>query len=61
MKINEVKQPSINALFEGIIGAEGQPFSEETVREIAESISKMNNSKQAPVSVEQAIQWLDNM
>jgi hypothetical protein len=61
MKINEVKQPSINALFEGIIGAEGQPFSKETVREIAESISKMNNSKQAPVSVEQAIQWLDNM
>lgn len=61
MKINEINQPSVNALFESLMGADDQPFSENTVRLIAESVSNTNNGKQISMSVQQALNWLDNL
>ena len=61
MKINEINQPSVNALFESLMSADDQPFSENTVRLIAESVSNTNNGKQISMSVQQALNWLDNL
>lgn len=60
MRLNEINQPSAKSIFESLQSDKEHTFSNETLQEIAESIGKFDNSKPG-MTVEEAINWLDNM
>lgn len=60
MKLNEINKPSAKAIFESLQSDKDHTFNSDTLQEIAESVSKFDNS-QTGMTVEEAIQWLDSL
>jgi hypothetical protein len=59
MKLNEISKPSRKAIFESLCSDTEQPFTTVTLQEIAESISKFDDSDPG-MTVDEALDWLKN-
>jgi hypothetical protein len=59
MRLTEINQPSKKAIFESLKSDKDQPFSDDTLQEIAESISNFSEA-QPGMTVDEALEWLDN-
>ena len=58
MRLTEINQPSKKAIFESLKQDKEHTFAEDTLEQIAESISKFDNN-QPGMSVDEAIEWLN--
>ena len=60
MRQFEIEKPSKKAIFEGLNSDKEHTFKEDTLKEIAESVSKFDESSPS-MSVDECIDWINNL